>query len=230
MLLKINAVSKKYGPAQIIKNIDLEIDKGKIVGLLGENGAGKSTLLRILAGVTVASSGTVRVDDHPIGIKTRNLVAYIPDKLPFYHDMTVWDQLKFLSKFYTGFNLEKSTELMDFLNIDAGQKIGTLSKGQKSKLNIIAGFSWPSKVLLMDEPLGGIDPVSRNKIVETLFKEFRFGEQTIIIATHMVEVIEGLLEDVIFLKKGKVVLQGNIDELKSQKAKSLTGIFEEFIA
>ncbi|MFC1538321.1 ABC transporter ATP-binding protein [Candidatus Latescibacterota bacterium] len=227
MIVQVNDIRKKYPGIWALKGVTFDVERGKVLGVLGENGAGKSTLFRILASITRPSGGTATVMGMPVGYETRKIVAFLPEVDPFYGWMKIMEQLEFLSAFYQGWDMDKSRELLKFLSLSDNVKIGTLSKGQKAKLKIVFAFSWPAELVLMDEPLGGIDPPARNKIINTLFSEFRFGEQTIIMSTHMVSEVEEFLEDVIYLKKGEIVLSGGADQLREEKGKSLVGIFEE---
>ena len=227
MVVQVNDVWKKYPGKWALKGVTFSVGKGKVLGVLGENGAGKSTLFRIIASVTRPTKGDVRVADIPVGLETRKIVAFLPEVNPFYEWMKVMEQLEFLAAFYTGWDMDKSRELLKFLAIEDNVKIGTLSRGQQAKLKIVFAFSWPARLVLMDEPLGGIDPPARKKIINTLFSEFRFGEQTIVMSTHIVDEVEEFVEDVLYLKEGEIVLTGEADRLREEKGTSLVGIFEE---
>ncbi len=227
MFVEVNDVWKKYPGVWALQGVSFNVEEGTVLGVLGENGAGKSTLFRIIATVTRPSKGAVCVADIPVGLETRKIVAFLPEVNPFYEWMKVMEQLTFLSAFYTGWNMDKSRELLKFFKLPENAKIGTLSKGQQARLKMVFAFSWPCKLVLMDEPLGGIDPPARKQIVNTFFNEFRFNEQTIIMSTHIVNEVEELVEDVLFLKEGKIVLTGQADRLREEKGKSLEGIFEE---
>ena len=227
MMVEVNNVWKKYPGKCALQGVTFSVEKGKVLGVLGENGAGKSTLFRIIATVTRPSEGSVRVDGIPAGLNTRKIVAFLPEVNPFYEWMKVMAQMEFLAAFYPKWDMDKTRELLKFFDLTDNVKIGTLSKGQQAKLKMVYAFSWPSKVVLMDEPLGGIDPPARKKIVKTFFNEFRFGEQTFIMSTHIVDEVEEFVEDVIYMKEGKIVLSGQADQLREEKGTSLVGIFDE---
>ena len=227
MVVKVNDIWKKYPGIWALQGVTFSVDQGKVLGVLGENGAGKSTLFRIIASITRPSKGSVSVMDLPVGLETRKIVAFLPEVNPFYEWMKVMEQLEFLAAFYNGWDMDKSRELLKFLDLPDNVKIGTLSRGQQARLKMVFAFSWPAKVVLMDEPLGGIDPPTRKKIINIFFREFRFGEQTIIMSTHIVSEVEEFVEDVIYLKKGTIVLSGEADRLREEKGTSLVGIFEE---
>jgi len=227
MFVLVENLTKKYPGKTALDNVCFSAEKGKVIGILGPNGAGKSTLFRIIATVSRPSDGKVYINGAPAGLESRKITAYLPDINPYYDWMKVIEQFEFLEPFYKGWDIEKTKELLKFLDVPENQKIGTLSKGQQAKLKIAFAFSWPAELILMDEPFGGIDPPSRHNIMGTLFKEFRFGEQTIIISTHIVNEAEEFIEDVIYLDKGKIVLSGKADMLREERGKSLEGIFED---
>jgi ABC-2 type transport system ATP-binding protein len=229
MFVEVNNVWKKYPGVWALKGISFVVEKGKVLGVLGPNGAGKSTLFRIIATVTRSSKGSVIIGGVKAGLETRKITAFLPEVNPFYNWMKVMEQMEFLSVFYEGWDIAKTRELLRFLDLEENVKIGTLSKGQQAKLKIVLAFSWPAKLVLMDEPLGGIDPPTRKKIVRTFFNEFRVDEQTILMSTHLVNEVEEFVENVIFLRDGEIVLSGAADTLREQKGVSLEGMFDEIV-
>jgi ABC-2 type transport system ATP-binding protein len=223
----VRDLKKKYPGKRALNGVTFGAKKGTVLGVLGENGAGKSTLFRILASVTRPSSGEVTIGGFTPGLETRNITAFLPEVNPFYEWMRVMEQLEFLSAFYSGWDMDKARDLLKFLDLPERDRIGTLSRGQQAKLKMVFAFAWPNQLAIMDEPFGSIDPPARKRILNTIFREYRHGEQTIVISTHIVNEIEEFLEDVIYLKNGEIVLSGQADELREQKGKSLEGIFEE---
>ena len=161
-----------------------------------------------------------------VGIDTRRVTAYLPEIDPYYAWMTVGEQLRFLAGFYPGWDWTKADELTQLMGLDEGKKLGALSKGMRARVKVVAAFAWPSALVLLDEPLGGIDPPSRRSIMNALFNEFRSGEQTILVSTHLVSEIEEFVEDVAYIREGEVALQGNADALREEYETSLSGIFE----
>ena len=230
MMVDVRNIWKRYAGSWALRGLDLEVDRGRVLGVLGENGSGKSTLFRILAGVTRPSRGEVTIDGMAIGVQTKRIVSYLPEIDPFYAWMRVSETLKFLSAFYPGWDVAKAEELVAFMGLSGDRKVGELSRGQRGRLKVVFAFSWPSALVLMDEPLGGIDPPSRKRILNALFSEFRFGEQTIILSTHLVSEVEEFVEDVLYLHDGQAVLSGNADQLREERSKSLSDIFEEVAA
>ncbi|MFC1528785.1 ABC transporter ATP-binding protein [Candidatus Latescibacterota bacterium] len=217
MILQVTDVWKKYPGKWALNGVSFSVEQGKVLGILGENGAGKSTLFRIIASITRPTKGSVSIMDMPAGLGTRKITAFLPEINPFYDWMKVMEQFEFLASFYHDWDLDKTRELLNFLAVEDNVKIGTLSRGQQAKLKIVFAFSWPATLVLMDEPLGGIDPPARKKIVSTLFSEFRFGEQTILMSTHIVNEVEEFVEDVIYMKKGEIVLSGEADRLREER-------------
>lgn len=229
-MIEVNNLWKRYAGVTALGGISLSVEKGRVMGILGENGSGKSTLFKILAGVARPSEGSVRISGQPVGLATRRITSYLPEVNPFYDSMQVSEQLEFLAAFFPGWDLAKSHALLGLMNVDSQRKIGTLSDGQRARLKVVAAFSRPSEVVLMDEPLGRIDPPSRRRILETLLSEFRVGEQTILISTHLVSEVEELIEEVAFLRHGEIAVSGNIEQLRQQRGQSLSDIFEEVVA
>lgn len=227
MMVDIRNLWKRYPGTWALRDVSLEVARGRVLGLLGENGSGKSTLLRILAGVTIPSRGRVTLADLPVGVETKKFVSYLPEIDPFYSWMKVGETLDFLSAFYPDWDMDKAREMVRFMNLPEDRKVGALSRGQKARLKVIQAFSWPSSLVLMDEPLGGFDPPSRKKILSAMFREFRFGEQTILVSTHLVSEIEEFVEGVVYLRDGEIALAGNADQLREDRGKSLSEIFEE---
>ncbi len=226
--VEIRDLWKRYPGSTALQGLSLQVPPGVVLGVLGENGSGKSTLLRILAGVSRPSRGTVRVlgrdPRHPA---TRRRVAFLPEVQPFDPWMRVQDLSRFLAAFYPQWDSEKARRLLEALHLNPDRRIGDLSRGQQARLKLVAAFAWPSELVLLDEPLGGIDPPSRRRILQTLFSEFRYGEQTILLSTHLVQEVEEFLDQVVFLKHGQIALQGEADALRQETGKSLVDLFEE---
>ncbi|HJP29477.1 MAG: ABC transporter ATP-binding protein [Candidatus Latescibacteria bacterium] len=229
MRVEIDNLWKRYRGTAALRGVSMDFEPGCVTGVLGENGSGKSTLFRIVAGVTHASDGSVRIDGQPVGSETRGKAAYLPETDSFYSWMSVEEQLEFLSVFYGGWDVAKSRELLDFMRLTPGDKIGELSQGQRARLKIVAAFSWPSGLVVMDEPFNGIDPPSRRRILEVLMQEYRVDSQSILVSTHMVDEVEGLVEHVVYLREGQVAISGRADDLRQEKGGSLADIFEEVV-
>ncbi|HQD80981.1 MAG TPA: ABC transporter ATP-binding protein [Bacillota bacterium] len=225
--IELTDVHKRYYRSHALRGVNLSVDRGKIVGLLGPNGSGKSTLLRICAGLASPTSGKVQVHGQDISIATKAITAYIPDIDSFYSWMTVRQAIAFESSMFDDFVLADAMDLVRELKLDPDNKISSLSKGQRGRLKLVLAMSRRAELVLMDEPLSGIDPPSRTVILETIADRYRAGEQTIIMSTHEVLESEKLFEDVIFLSEGRIVLTGEADQLRAERGKSLNEIFAE---
>jgi len=207
--------------------VNLQIEPGKIVGLLGPNGAGKSTLLKICAGLTHPTAGRVHVLGRDVSTATKALTAFVPENDTFYSWMTARQAVAFESSMFSDMDVSDAMDLLRELRLDPDNKVTSLSKGQRGRLKLALAMSRRAGLVLMDEPLAGIDPPSRAAILEAIASRYRAGEQTIIISTHEVLESEKLFEDVVFLSDGQIALAGNADELRAERGKSLNEIFAE---
>ena len=225
--IQVNELWKAYPGIWPLKGVSFEVTKGRSVGVLGQNGSGKSTLFRILAGLTKASEGEVLIDGHVPGLETKRLTAYMPELDPFYGWMTVEEILGFVSGFYESWDAARAAELLDLLELPIDRKVGALSRGQKGRLKVVTAFSWESQLILMDEPLGGIDQPSRKKMLDVLFNQYRTPDQTILISTHLVDEVEPFLDDVVFIMDGEITLAGDAGTLSGERGQSLADIFVE---
>ena len=228
-MVDVEDLWKRYPGAWALKGVSLAVSRGTVLGVLGENGSGKSTLFRILAGVTRSTRGRALIGGVPAGVATKPVVSYLPETDPFYSWMKAHEQLDFLSRFRPGWDWRKARQLMDFMSLPDDRKIGALSRGQRARLKVAAAFSWSPEVVLMDEPLGGIDPPSRARILDGLFNEFRREDQTILISTHLVSEVEPYIEDVVFLSDGEIPASGNARQLQQDQGKSLSEIFALYV-
>jgi ABC-2 type transport system ATP-binding protein len=229
MMVSVDNLWKRYRGTTALRGVNMTFEAGCVTGVLGENGSGKSTLFRIVAGVTRPSEGTVHLDGRDVGPATRAETAYLPETDSCYTWMSVAEQLQFLSAFYHGWDHTKARDLTDFMKLSLDDRIGELSQGQRARLKIVAAFSWPSRLVVMDEPFNGIDPPSRRRILQALVREYRVDSQTILLSTHMVDEVEELVENVVYLQDGQVALAGRADDLRADKGGSLSDIFEEVV-
>ncbi|HHT05068.1 MAG TPA: ABC transporter ATP-binding protein [Hydrogenispora sp.] len=222
-------VVKRYPLTRALDGVNLTIERGKVVGLLGHNGSGKTTLLKIIAGLRTPTSGQVRVLGMAPGLETKKRVAFLPEVNTFYNWMTVDDLLKFVKSFHPDLDLEKTAELKAFMNLKGESKIGALSKGQQARLKLIVGLARQADLLLLDEPLAGIDPPSRAKILHALVGELRQEGQTVVISTHEVKEAEPIFDHVIFLRQGRVALEGEAEALRAETGHSMEELFGEVL-
>ncbi len=225
-ILEIKNLIKKYHTKNVIDNISLNVDSGKIVGLLGPNGSGKTTLIKLLAGLLTATSGDILIDNKEIGIETKAIVSFLPDRPYFANWMKVHDILAFFADFYRDFSMKKATEMLELLNIGVNDRIKTMSKGTKEKLNLVLVMSRDAKLYLLDEPIGGVDPAARDYILRTIISNYS-EDSSVIITTHHIADVEKILDDVIFLNEGKIELNSAVEDLREERGKSVDEIFRE---
>jgi ABC-2 type transport system ATP-binding protein len=225
-ILKATNVTKEYSKHRGLNGLNIEIKKGRIVGLLGPNGSGKTTFLKIAAGILRYSSGEVLIDGKEPGKYTKSIVAYLPDTNFLYKWMKITDAMKFYNDMFDDFDNEKCTHLLEFMNLDINDKVMSLSKGMLEKLNLSLTLSRKAKLYILDEPLGGVDPTAREKIINAIIDNFK-EDSSMIITTHLVNDIERLFDDVMFISEGKIVLEGNAEELRISKGKSIDELYRE---
>ncbi|MGG2933908.1 ABC transporter [Bacillus cereus] len=225
-LLKIENLWKRYGLKAVIRELNIEITEGKIVGLVGDNGSGKTTLLKMIAGLQHTSEGSITIAGKKVGLETKEIVSFMSDKPVFDDWMTVKDFLFFYRDFYKDFDIQKAVDTVAEFKIPLEEKITALSKGMVEKLQIILTFSRKAKLYVLDEPLGGIDLVSREHVLELILQFYR-EDCTILISTHLINEVENIFDEVIFLKDGEIVLYENVEELRFQRGKAVTEVFKE---
>ncbi|OJD63552.1 ABC transporter [Bacillus sp. N35-10-4] len=225
-LLKIENLWKRYGLKAVIRELNIEITVGKIVGLVGDNGSGKTTLLKMIAGLQHSSEGSITIASKKVGLETKEIVSFMSDKPVFDDWMTVKDSIFFYRDFYKDFDIQKAVDTVAEFKIPLEEKITALSKGMVEKLQIILTFSRKAKLYVLDEPLGGIDLISREHVLELILQFYR-EDCTILISTHLINEVENIFDEVIFLKDGEIVLYENVEELRFQRGKAVTDVFKE---
>lgn len=225
-IAEFNDVYKKYGKKQVLEEFNLSIPKGKIVGLLGPNGSGKTTMIKLLNGLTQCDKGNVFINGSKPSVKTKEIVSYLPDRNYLNEDMNVKELLKLFSDFYKDFDINKAKEMIKNLNLEENEKIKSMSKGTKEKVGLILVMSRNAKLYILDEPIGGVDPASRAYIIKTILKNFN-EDSTLLIATHLINEIENICDEVIIISKGEILLKGNVDEIREEKGMSIDTLFRE---
>lgn len=225
-ILEIKNLNKKYFTKTALEDVNLTLEKGRILGLMGPNGSGKTTLLKIIAGLQHSTSGFVQVCGHDIGLETKKLVSFLPDKNVLYPFMKSIDALNFFSNYYDDFDMKKALDMLDFMKLDKNEKVSAMSKGMIEKLNLTLAFSRNAKLFVLDEPLGGVDPVARDRIISTIIKTYN-EDSSIIISTHLVNDVERIFDDVCFIGKGKVILSGSAEDLRVEKGLSIDQLYIE---
>lgn len=225
-LVAISNLTKNYRNKPALSGIDLTLEPGHIVGLLGPNGSGKTTMLKILAGVIKDYNGTVTISGNTIGPATKALVSYLPDASYFSPWMTPMDMIALFRDFYQDFDEKKCLEMLRRLNLDPKQKIKTMSKGMVEKFQLCLVMSRNARLYLLDEPIGGVDPAARDFILDTILKNYK-EDATIFMSTHLISDVERIFDTVVFLKEGEIVLQGDIDAIREKEDKSIDQLFRE---
>lgn len=225
-LLEVSHVSKSYGANRVLDDVTFSIPKGKIVGLLGPNGSGKTTLIKLINDLLKEDDGTIKVEGLALGVETKKLISYLPDKNYLNNNMTVLELLNYFKDFYEDFRIDKAKELIGKLDLDLNQKLKTMSKGTKEKVQLILVMSRKAKLYILDEPIGGIDPAARDYIINTILTNFS-NDASLLISTHLISDLEKVLDEVIFLKNGKVVRSGSTDEIRKETKMSINDLFRE---
>ncbi|MEG0952300.1 MAG: ABC transporter ATP-binding protein, partial [Niameybacter sp.] len=203
-----------------------KIAPGKVIGLLGPNGSGKSTMIKLINGLLQPTQGEILVAGKRVGLETKQLISYLPERTYLNDWMKVKDLVAFFADFYEDFDKEKAQEMLQTLNIDTDSKLKTLSKGNKEKVQLILVMSRKAKLYILDEPIGGVDPAARDYILNTIIKNYS-PESTVLIATHLIQEVENICDDIIFLGYGQIQLQGNVDDIRQEKGQSIDSLFRE---
>jgi ABC-2 type transport system ATP-binding protein len=225
-ILECSGLSKTYGANRALNQVNLSIEKGRIVGLLGPNGSGKSTFIKICNGLLTPTTGSLFIKGFAPGIKTKELVSYLPEQTYLNDWMRVSDILDFFKDFYKDFNRDKALEMLKSLHIEQRHQLKTLSKGTKEKVQLILVMAREAEIYLLDEPIGGVDPAARDYILNTIIKNYN-PEAAVIISTHLIADIERVLDDVIFLQNGEVALTSSVDVIREEKGVSVDALFRE---
>ncbi len=223
-LLKCVNLEKSFGNKKILKNINLTVNSGKIIGLLGKNGTGKSTLIKLINDLLTADSGEILVNGKTIGVNSKKVIAYLPERTYLDKSMTVEATIKFFSDFYENFDAEKAKQLLKDLGLDIKQKLNKMSKGMQEKVQLVLVMSRKADLYILDEPLGGVDPATRDYILDTILRNFNEGA-SVIISTHLIADIERILDEVIFIDNGEIILTSDCDELRNRENGSIDEIF-----
>lgn len=226
VILKCNELTKKYGKKTALDRVSLSIEDSRVVGLLGPNGSGKTTLIKIINGLIKETSGSIEVSGNKIGIETKKIISYLPDKNYLGDEMNFEDCTRLFSDFYEDFDRERAFKMLESLNIDKKMKFKFLSKGNKEKAQLILVMSRRAKLYILDEPIAGVDPAARDYIIKTIIDNINPGS-TVIIATHLISEIEKILDDVIFIKNGEIILNDSVEKVREEKNKSIDALFRE---
>ena len=225
-LLECKDLTKNFGTLKALNKVNLSIGRGRIVGLLGPNASGKSTFIKVCNNLLTPTSGSVRIGGHEPGIETRKIVSYLPERNYLNDWMKVSELIQFFQDFYQDFNRDKACDMLNKLGISVKDRLKTMSKGTKEKVQLILSMSREAQLYLLDEPIGGVDPAARDYILDTIISNYS-ENATVILSTHLIADIEKVLDDVIFLKEGQVVLTRTVDEIREETGKSVDSLFRE---
>lgn len=225
-LLKCQQLTKDYGGVPALNYIDLTVESGKIIGLLGPNGSGKTTLIKIINGLLTPTSGTVLVNGMAPGVETKKIVAYLPDNSYLNSWMTVGQIVDMFTDFYEDFRPELALDMLKRLGISPEAKLKTLSKGNKEKVCLILVMSRNALLYVLDEPIAGVDPATRDYVISTIINNYN-PEASVIISTHLISDIEQVLDEVIFINQGNIVMKKSVDEIREEHKKSVDELFRE---
>lgn len=225
-IVDIKDLSKTYFNKKALDHVNLNIQPGRVVGILGPNGSGKTTLIKILTGLLRQSTGEVLIDGQEIGVYTKSIVSYLPDRNFLYNWMSIQDACDLYRDFYADFDENRFEYLLEFMKLEKSMKIPALSKGMHEKLNLSLVLARDAKIYILDEPIAGVDPVARDQILDAIINNYN-ENSSMLITTHLVRDMENLFDDVVFLRDGKVVLEGSAEALREERGKQIDDIYKE---
>ena len=225
-ILQCEQLTKSYGSNLALDHVDLTVEQGRIVGLLGPNGSGKTTLLKLANGLLQPGSGTITIAGKTPGVETKKIVSYLPERTYLSNWMNVVQLLDLFCDFYEDFDRDRAEHMLTALEISPKLRIKQMSKGTREKVQLILVMSRKADVYLLDEPIGGVDPATRDYILHTILNNYK-RTATIVISTHLIADVENVLDDVIFINKGKIVLQSSVEAIRTERGSSVDELFRE---
>ena len=226
IILEARDLTKSYGPKTALNGLNLTLEKGKIIGLLGPNGSGKSTFIKLCNGILKPTKGEILIGGHEVGVETKKIVSYLPERTYLDDNMSPVQMINFFSDFYEDFDADKAFDMLSSLKVNPKDKMKTMSKGTKEKVQLILVMSRQAKLYMLDEPIGGVDPAARDYILRTIISNYN-PEASVIISTHLITDIEQVLDEVIFIQNGDLKLHKTVDEIRSIEGKSVDALFRE---
>lgn len=225
-LLECKDLTKRYGKVTALDQINLKIESGHIIGLLGPNGSGKTTLIKIINGLLTPTSGEITVKGGPVGVESKKIISYLPDHTYLNMNQRVCDVIDFFGEFYDDFDKQRAYDMLAKLSINPKDKLKSMSKGTKEKVQLILVMSRRADLYVLDEPIAGVDPAARDYILNIILTNYD-QNASIIISTHLIADIENILDEVIFIKNGQTVLTSSVEEIREEKNKSVDALFRE---
>ena len=226
IILSCRGLTKRYGTTTALDNVDLDLPAGSVIGLLGPNGSGKSTFIKIAAGLLTSTEGSLLIDGFKPGVKTKEIVSYLPDHDYLNDWMSVSQLVKMFEDFYADFDKAKAYDMIQRLDIKKESMLKTLSKGTREKVQLILTMSRKAKLYLLDEPIGGVDPAARDYILNTIIGNYN-EDAAVLISTHLIADVEPVLTHAVFIKNGSIVRSGDVDEIRQQTGSSIDALFRE---
>lgn len=226
IILEARDLTKSYGPKTALNGLNLTLEKGKIIGLLGPNGSGKSTFIKLCNGILQPTKGEILIGGHEVGVETKKIVSYLPERTYLDDNMSPVQMINFFSDFYEDFDADKAFDMLSSLKVNPKDKMKTMSKGTKEKVQLILVMSRQAKLYMLDEPIGGVDPAARDYILRTIISNYN-PEASVIISTHLITDIEQVLDEVIFIQNGDLKLHKTVDEIRSIEGKSVDALFRD---
>lgn len=225
-LVTCKELTKSYGKKPALNHVSLEIESGHIIGLLGPNGSGKTTFIKLLNGLLTPTSGELYVKKLPVGVESKKIISYLPDQSYLNMNNTVQEVLDYFGAFYADFDMERAYHMLDSLHISQKDRLKSMSKGTKEKVQLILVMSRRAELYVLDEPIAGVDPAARDYILQTILTNYD-PDASILISTHLISDIENILDQVIFIKEGQICLQASVDDIRMQHQKSVDALFRE---
>lgn len=227
-LLEIENVSKSFGNKKVLNKVSLKLEKGMIMGLLGKNGSGKTTLLKLINDLLTPDEGKILVNGNEVGVLSKKDISFLPERTYLEPNMRVEEVLNFFKEFYEDFDIEKARKLLEKLDLDEKARLSKMSKGMKEKVQLVLVMSRKAKLYILDEPLGGVDPSTRDYILKTIISNFS-GDSSLLISTHLISDVEKILDQVVFIDQGQIVLHEKADELRDKNNCSVDEVFRRML-
>lgn len=228
-IVQCMGLTKTYGGKVALNQIYLNLERGRIIGLLGPNGSGKMTLIKIMNGLLNPTAGEILVNGHRPGIETKNSVSYLPERTYLQPGMKVVEMMQYFQDFYPDFRMERAYDMLTRLQIPPGERLKNLSKGMKEKVQLILVMSRDADLYVLDEPIAGVDPASRDYILHTIVQNYN-RNATILLSTHLISDVENILDEVVFIRYGNIILQAGAEEIRRNERKSVDRFFREVFA
>ena len=225
-MIRCEGLTKKYGSLTALDHINLELEKGRIVGILGPNGSGKTTLIKLANGLLVPTEGKVFLDGKEPGVETKSVVSFVPDAYYLPNWLNVGQLIDLFADFYEDFDTGKAVAMFEQLNIDRKQRLKALSKGNKEKVQLVLAMSRKAKIYFLDEPIGGVDPAARDYILNTIISNYS-EDALVVISTHLIRDIERILDEVVFINNGQILFHRQVDEIRDTDGMSVDDLFRE---